>query len=198
MGRFATRSLSISLSLMFSHSTILGESALVSQTKQGLTVASLDNRGGGRPRSQHGRDQRVCEVGRAVGVVKSSAEHWIDFHHVQRRQAASRRNDFGHVSGLGQRQAAQHARAGAPRRALPNRFHFLQRGPLECRRSPAGKVGTVPYSPRGPAGLRPSSFSEKVLGRGPFCPSHFQSQFFCDLTGVTHELKKKRRRLPST
>ena len=40
------------------------------------------------------------------------------------------------------------------------------------------------YSPRGPAGLRPSSFSEKVLGRGPFCPSHFHSQVFCDLTGV--------------
>ena len=44
----------------------------------------------------------------------------------------------------------------------------------------------VEYSPRGPAGLlvRPSSFSEKVLGRGPFCPSHFHSQVFCDLTGV--------------
>eukprot|EP01044_Picomonas_judraskeda_P013837 COSAG03_NODE_2134_length_3090_cov_20.282180_6_plen_166_part_01 len=40
------------------------------------------------------------------------------------------------------------------------------------------------YSPRGPAGLRPSSFSEKVLGRGSFCPSHFHSQLFCDLTGV--------------
>ena len=40
------------------------------------------------------------------------------------------------------------------------------------------------YSHRGPAGLRPSSFSEKVLGRGPFCPSHFHSQVFCDLTGV--------------